>query len=73
MDEIEQVAGNAPETESLDTGSTSNTDTQTDPATGQPIEIDNLDRYRYQGRELKEWIRMRKFRLNRFAQQGSTV
>lgn len=29
--------------------------TKTDPVTGQPVEIDSLDRYRYQGRPLKEW------------------
>lgn len=41
---------------STDTEST-NVETQsgTDPETGQPVEIDSLDRYRYQGRPLKEW------------------
>lgn len=29
--------------------------THQDPATGQPIEIDSLDKYRYQGRQLKDW------------------
>lgn len=37
------------------TETTTETQTVTDPNTGQPVEIESLDRYQYQGRPLKEW------------------
>lgn len=40
---------------SLETGSTPTETPQTDPQTGQPVEIDSLDRYQYKGRPLKDW------------------
>lgn len=52
--ESSSAAESAPET-SLDTGSTPNESIAQDPVTGQPVEIDSLDRYRYQGRPLKDW------------------
>ena len=54
MDDILESGSTGADTQSLDTGPATTESPQANPS-GQPQEIDSLDRYRYQGRPLKDW------------------